>query len=171
MLIDKGSECLFSYTLISMIYYYTFSPLPIRVAKALSLQYISLFIRKVEHPFVCLQAIHVCVSVLISLLGCQSFKIHFVGTFYIVRELTLWIRAANLYPLPRCPVSCLLTCFYVYFSKVEFCVCVWSNLSPFMAFAHTQKVFPQNSTLKNVFSFFFKTALSRCHLHTIQLTI
>ena len=80
MLIDKGSECLFSYTLISMIYY-TFSPLPIRVAKALSPQYISLFIRKVEHPFVCLQAIHMCVSVFISLLGCWSFKIHFVGTF------------------------------------------------------------------------------------------
>lgn len=137
MLIDKVSECLFSYTLISMIYYYTFSLLPIRVAKACSPWYISLFIRKVEHPFICLQAIHVCVSVLISLWGCWSFKIHFVGTFCMVRELTLWIWAANLHRLPHCPVSCLLTCFYVYFSKVEFFVCVWSNLSPFMAFAHT----------------------------------
>ena len=78
---------------------------------------------------------YVCVCSFLSWV--VGLLINFVGTFYMVRELTLWIQAANLHPLPHCPVSCLLTCFYVYFSKVEVFVCVWSNLSPFMDFAHT----------------------------------
>lgn len=98
--------------------YYTFSSLPIRVAKGISIWFLSFIIRKVEHLFICLKAI--CVCVLIFFLGCWPFKINFVGTFYIIRKLTLWIWAAKLYPYPCCPVSCLLTCFYVYFSKLEF---------------------------------------------------
>lgn len=137
MLISKMSESVCFLTPSSARYIIILFHLRLLEWPKLALYGISLFIRKVEHPFVCLQAIHVCVRVLISLLVCWAFKIHFVGTFYMVRELTLWIQAANLHPLPHCPVSCLLTCFYVYFSKVKLFVCVWSNLSPFMDFAHT----------------------------------